>query len=142
MSTAAATAAGADADGTARKASIAESAFAKSTIPADIAHSVDQARPRDQQQLEGLASGPLLMQQTLSALDAVPDIPFDELCNDGSKVTARNLLGKLARCFLTPIKEVYLPLMTWGLPTNHLMVSELGRSEAADSLARSTSEWF
>jgi hypothetical protein len=42
------------------------------------------------------------------------------------QVTGRNLLGKLARCVLTPIKEIYLPVMTWGLPTNHLMVRPRG----------------
>lgn len=124
MSTA--TAAGADAGGLNPKASIPESVFAKSgaAVAADVARSVDQARPATEQDLANTASGPLLMQQTLSVLDTIPDAPFAELCNDGSKITGRNLLGKLARCVLTPIKEVYLPLMTWGLPTNHLMVSQ------------------
>lgn len=111
-----------------REKSIAEddSVFARpGAAPAgaaDVATSVDQAKFSSESALAALASGPLLMQETLRTLDDVQDVPFDQLCNDGSKVTAKNLLGKLARCTLTPIKEVYLPLMTWGLPTNHLMV--------------------
>jgi hypothetical protein len=101
------------------KPALEPSVFAKA---ADVAQSVDQAKFSSQHALAEVASGPLLMQETLSVLDAIRDVPFDKICNDGSKITPRNLLGKLARCTLTPIKEIYLPLMTWGLPTNHLMV--------------------
>jgi hypothetical protein len=106
--------------------SIAEDAsvFAAAAAAGDIASSVDQAKFSSEEALAAMASGPLLMNETLRTLDDVQDVPFDQLCNDGSKVTPKNLLGKLARCTLTPIKEIYLPLMTWGLPTNHLMVSE------------------
>ena len=87
MSTAHATAADTAGDALRTKASLVESAFAKShATAADIAQSVDQARPLSEQALADTASGPLLMQQTLSVLDAIPDVPFDELCNNGKKV--------------------------------------------------------
>jgi len=97
------------------------SAFQKA-IPQDIAESLDQAKPNSTGALAALASGPLLMTETISELDNIPDKPFDQICNDGSKFSGKNFLGKLARYVLTPLKEVYLPLMTWGLPTNFLMV--------------------
>ena len=102
------------------KQSIEPSVF--QTLTQDIAETLDQAKPNNASALAAQASGPLLMTETLSELESIPDLPFDQLCNDGSKITSRNLLGKLARCILTPIKEIYLPLMTWGLPTNFLMV--------------------
>jgi hypothetical protein len=103
------------------KSSLEPSAFAAAT--GDVLPGIDQAKLKDQAALQAAASGPLLMQETLAVLEDIPDIPFAEICNDGSKVTSRNLLGKLARFTLTPIKEVYLPLMTWGLPTNFLMLT-------------------
>lgn len=88
MSTAHATAAAPEDDALRGKASVlSESAFAKSAATAaDIARTVDQARPNNAAALANVASGPLLMQQTLSVLDVIPDVPFDQLCNDGRKV--------------------------------------------------------
>ncbi|WIA21539.1 hypothetical protein OEZ85_000736 [Tetradesmus obliquus] len=75
--------------------------------------------------LASLVSGPLLHSAaTISDLDTVRDVPFDQLCNSGSKLTSKNIFNKLLfRYFLTPIKDVYLPFMTWGLPTNFLMLT-------------------
>lgn len=100
---------------------IEPSAFQKA-ITQDIAESLDQAKPNSTGALAALVSGPLLMTETISELDNIPDAPFDQICNDGSGFSSKNFLGKLTRYILTPIKEVYLPLMTWGLPTNFLMV--------------------
>lgn len=105
----------------AEKQSIEPSVF-QSALTQDIAESLDQAKPHSTHALAQAASGPLLMTETLSELESIPDVPFDQLCNDGSKITPKNILGKIMRFALTPIKEVYLPLMTWGLPTNFLMV--------------------
>jgi len=101
---------------------IEPSAFQKA-ITQDIAESLDQAKPNSTGALAELVSGPLLMTETISELDNIPDAPFDQICNDGSKFSGKNFLGKLTRYILTPIKEVYLPLMTWGLPTNFLMLT-------------------
>jgi len=101
---------------------IEPSVFQKA-LTQDIAEALDQARPRSASALAAEASGPLLMTETLSELENIPDVPFDQLCNDGARITGRNLFGKLLRCVLTPIKEVYLPVMTWGLPTNSLMLT-------------------
>lgn len=40
----------------------------------------------------------------------------------GTQVTARNWLNKLWRYTIVPTKELYLPFMFSGLPTNYLMV--------------------
>lgn len=125
MSAAAAHAA--DADGPASREKSEGSVFTRANRECDIAASADdQLKPLSEQALAQMVSGPLLMTQTLSAMDAIPDIPFARLCNDGSQITGRNLLGKLARLTLTPVKELYLPFLTWGLPTNFLMVREFG----------------
>eukprot|EP00879_Flechtneria_rotunda_P000635 GHRR01000748.1.p1 GENE.GHRR01000748.1~~GHRR01000748.1.p1 ORF type:complete len:385 (+),score=106.17 GHRR01000748.1:472-1626(+) len=70
-----------------------------------------------------LVSGPMLTSLSVTELDQVPDIPFDELCNSGAQVTSRNWLNKLYRYTLLPTKEIYLPFMTWGMPTNYLMLT-------------------
>jgi hypothetical protein len=49
-------------------------------------------------------------------------VPFDALCNDGRAVTSKNWLCKLWRYTIVPTKELYLPFMFSGLPTNYLMV--------------------
>jgi hypothetical protein len=56
--------------------------------------------------LASLVSGPLLHSEaTVSDLDTVRDVPFDQLCNGGSKLTSTNILNKLLfRWFLTPLK--------------------------------------
>ncbi|GBF98146.1 K(+) efflux antiporter chloroplastic-like [Raphidocelis subcapitata] len=56
-------------------------------------------------------------------LDAVPDVPFDELCHSGAALTARNWLVKLWRYTVVPTKQLYLPWMFSGMPTNYLMLT-------------------
>jgi hypothetical protein len=57
-----------------------------------------------------------------SDLDAVPDVPFSELCHDGVGVTSKNWLVKLWRYTIVPTKELYLPFVFTKMPTNYLMV--------------------
>jgi hypothetical protein len=92
----------------------------------DIASSLDQAKPASIRALAETVSGPLMTTETLGALDAVGSAPFDALCNGGWAIGRDNVVGKLLRLLFTPVKELYLPAMTWGLPTNHLMVSRSG----------------
>ena len=97
-----------------------ESAFAA----ADAAPELD-VNPSDQGvcKLSELVSGPLLMaKDSVSDLDGIRDIPFAVLCQDGSKITAKNVMTKLWRCLSLPIKQCYLPFMTKDLPTNYLML--------------------
>jgi hypothetical protein len=61
-----------------------------------------------------------------SPLDDVPDVPFSQLCNGGLAVTRRNWLVKLWRYTIVPTKQLYLPWMFTGLPTNYLMVRRGG----------------
>ena len=56
-------------------------------------------------------------------LDCVPDVPFSQLCHDGRAVTAKNFLVKLWRYTIVPTKELYLPFMFSGMPTNYLMLT-------------------
>ncbi|GBF98456.1 S-adenosyl-L-methionine-dependent methyltransferase [Raphidocelis subcapitata] len=73
-------------------------------------------------ELVAKASGPMLMPEP-SPLDDVPDVPFAQLCHDGTAVTARNWLVKLWRYTVVPTKQLYLPWMFSGLPTNYLMLT-------------------
>jgi hypothetical protein len=66
--------------------------------------------------------GPLLVQDDSLSLDDVPDAPFEALCHNGAALTPRNWLIKLWRYTIVPTKELYLPWMFSGLPTNYLMV--------------------
>ncbi|KAI8462802.1 MAG: S-adenosyl-L-methionine-dependent methyltransferase [Monoraphidium minutum] len=68
--------------------------------------------------------GGSLLKATMSvALEDVPDVPFKDLCHEGSKVTAKNWLNKLWRFTIVPTKEIYLPFMFSGMPTNYLMLT-------------------
>ena len=52
------------------------------------------------------------------------DVPFNEICHSGVSWNRKNFLIKLWRYLIVPTKELYLPFMTSGMPTNYLMVSE------------------
>lgn len=112
-----------------RQDSIAkESAFCKvqrGQDDSDVAAVRDEL-PHVPNPLAGTISGPLLStnQSALTGWDDVKDdTPFDQLCNTGAKLTSKNFLVKLNRYTLVPLKEIYLPFMTWGLPTNFLMLT-------------------
>jgi len=70
-------------------------------------------------------SGPMLESEESMSLDEIPDIPFAQLCHDGRALTAKNWLVKLWRYTIVPTKELYLPWMFSGMPTNYLMVGAL-----------------
>ncbi|KIY94457.1 hypothetical protein MNEG_13504 [Monoraphidium neglectum] len=73
------------------------------------------------QGLPSPSSWPMLTADPAAALEGVPDIPFSQLCHEGSKVTSKNLLNKIWRYTIVPTKNLYLPFMFSGLPTNYLM---------------------
>jgi hypothetical protein len=88
----------------------AHSAFHK-IAGADVAELRDNsdnqiAGDQANRKLASLVSGPLLHSEaTVSDLDTVRDVPFDQLCNGGNKLTSKNIFNKLLfRWFLTPIK--------------------------------------
>jgi hypothetical protein len=60
------------------------------------------------------------------AKPAAGPAPFEALCNGGGALTARNWATKLQRYSLMPSKQLYLPFMFSGLPTNYLMVGGFG----------------
>lgn len=68
-------------------------------------------------------SGPMLESEESMSLDGIPDIPFAQLCHDGRALTAKNWLVKLWRYTIVPTKELYLPWMFSGMPTNYLMLT-------------------
>jgi methyltransferase (TIGR00027 family) len=57
------------------------------------------------------------------AKPAAGPAPFEALCNGGGALTARNWATKLQRYSLMPSKQLYLPFMFSGLPTNYLMLT-------------------
>lgn len=147
-----------------------DSAFHRVTADGDDASSQKDTDTKGHgKELHSMLSGPMLTSTTTHPWDDVRDVPFTQLCNRGSKLTAKNLYNKLmfryqhtkpstaistqgaccafitgahcatsfcaqcdlvsscyyfSRYFLTPLKDLYLPLITAGLPTNFLMVRE------------------
>ena len=74
--------------------------------------------------LAAALSGPMLSARvSIGCLDGVPDVPFERLCHDGRALTPKNFLVKLWRYTIVPTKELYLPWMFSGLPTNYLMLT-------------------
>lgn len=107
-----------------------DSVFARSQqADTDVVRDINasEAVAQEDSALEQVLSGPMLTAPTTEDVDAelerVLDVPFDKICHTGMAWNHKNFLIKIWRYTIVPIKEVYLPLMTWGLPTNFLMVS-------------------
>lgn len=115
------------------QATLKDSAFIKAQRYAakdtDVARDVDvsAAAENEESGLDQVMSGPMLTRPTVDGEDSdladVLDVPFSEICHSGLAWNWKNCLIKIWRYTIVPIKEVYLPLMTWGLPTNFLMLT-------------------
>jgi hypothetical protein len=86
-----------------------------------------EALVRDQEQIKGDVLGSL----PGGLVEAMSDVPFSQLCNDGSAITRANFLVKLWRYCFAPLKQLYLPFITSNMPTNFLMVSCIPESSSA-----------
>lgn len=123
------------------QATLKDSAFIKAQRYAakdtDVTRDVDvsAAAENEESGLDQVMSGPMLTRPTVDGEDSdladVLDVPFSEICHSGLAWNWKNCLIKIWRYTIVPIKEVYLPLMTWGLPTNFLMVSSCSTCPAA-----------
>lgn len=126
--------------------SFKNSAFVKSqqASDTDVVKDINASAAQLQEEppLEQVLSGPMLTQPTAEDVAAeygrILDVPFDQLCHTGMAWNHKNFLIKIWRYTLVPIKEVYLPLMTWGLPTNFLMVSSSSNSSSSSGSSRSS----
>lgn len=84
------------------------------------------------------ASGPMLTstrQNSMRISDALLKVPFEQLCHTGTEWTLSNLPVKIWRHVLVPLKQLYLPFMTAGMPTNYLMVRASAAATAAAAAA-------